>query len=139
MLTVTGWFAFQDQQSMLISLNTSILFLFCCIDKPRTVKPLGRSLSRSLSFTQDGPAFSMKTARAETLPLVEIELYPRQYCFQHKNRPESTPSPAKVGNLQVDELAQLSRSAEHADLTRDAKPYTRRLLTHLIGPPLPPS
>ena len=33
----------------------------------------------------------------ETLPLVEIELYPRRSCFQHENRPESTPIPAKVG------------------------------------------
>jgi len=53
-----------------------------------------------LSFTQDGPAFSTKTA---------------QRALQV----------AKVGNLQVDELARLSRSAEHADLTRDAKLYTK--------------
>ena len=66
---------------------------------------------------------------------MELELHPRLSCRQHENHPENTPSPAKVGSLQVDELAQLSRSADHADLTRDAKPHTRRLLTHLVGPP----
>ena len=64
-----------------------------------------------------------------------LELYPRRSCLQHENHPENTPSLAKVGNLQVDELVRLSRSASHADLTRERKPHTRRLLTHLIGPP----
>ena len=83
----------------------------CFIDKTRAVKPLGRSHSRILSFTQDGPAFSTKTAQR----VLQV---------------------AKVGNLQVDEVALLSRSAEHADLTRDAKPHTKRPLTHLIGLPV---
>ena len=39
-------------------------FLFVCwVNKTRAVKPLGRSFSRILSFTQDGPAFSTKTAK----------------------------------------------------------------------------
>ena len=42
-------------------------FLFVCLfvwlNKPRTVKPLRRFHSWSLSFTQDGLAFSTKTAR----------------------------------------------------------------------------
>ena len=33
------------------------------VNKPRAVKPLRRFHSRRLSFTQDGPAFSTKTAR----------------------------------------------------------------------------
>ena len=45
-----------------------------------------------------------------TLPLADLELHPRRSCRQHDNRPEGTPSPTKVGNLQVDELARLSRS-----------------------------
>ena len=59
---------------------------------------------------------------------------PKDPRFQHENHPENTPSPAKVGNLQVDELVWLSRSADHADLTRERKLHTRRLLTHWIGP-----
>ena len=35
----------------------------CFIDKTRAKKPLGRSHSRILSFTQDGPAVSTKTAQ----------------------------------------------------------------------------
>jgi len=66
---------------------------------------------------------------------VALELYPRRSCLQHENRPENTPSPAKVGIVQVDELVWLSRSATHADLTGYAPPNTRLLLTHLIGPP----
>ena len=48
--------------------------------------------AQKLSFTQDGLAFSTKTAQRAL-------------------------HVAKVGNLQVDELALLSRSTEHADLT----------------------
>ena len=41
----------------------------------------------------------------------------RTQGFQHENHPESTPSPAKIGALQVDGLFWISRSANHADLT----------------------
>ena len=49
------------------SSENSPVFLFVCLfvwlNKTRTVKPLRRFHSWSLSFTQDGLAFSTKTAR----------------------------------------------------------------------------
>ena len=62
--------------------NLFVCLFVCLVDKTRAVKPLGRFHSRILSFTQDDPAFSTKTA---------------QRALQV----------AKVGNLQVDELARL--------------------------------
>ena len=88
-------------------LHRFVCLFVCFIDKTQTVKPLGRFHSRILSFTQDGPAFSTKTT---------------QRALQV----------AKVGNLQVDELARLSRSTEHVDLTRDAPPYTNTGLPSTI-------
>jgi len=38
--------------------NGGICLFVCFINKTRAVKPLGRSHSRILSFTQDGPAVS---------------------------------------------------------------------------------
>ena len=107
---ITRTFCEVVNRERLCGTSTFFCLFVCFIDKTKTVKRLGRFHSRILSFTQDGPAFSTKTT---------------QRALQV----------AKVCNLQVDELAWLSRSAEHADLTKDAKPHTRRLLTHLIGPP----
>ena len=41
-----------------------ICLFACSVNKPRAVKPLGRFHSWILSFTQDSPAFSTKTARS---------------------------------------------------------------------------
>ena len=62
--------------------NHCFCLFVCFVDKTRTVKPLGCFHSRILSFTQDDPAFSTKTA---------------QRALQV----------AKVCNLQFDELARL--------------------------------
>ena len=80
------------------------------VNKPRAVKPLRRFHSRRLSFTQDGPAFSTKTAR-------------RALQFQLRSA------------LSKSWRAGLSRSTIHTDLTKHAKPNTRRILSHPIGPP----
>ena len=75
---LTGWFGFQATKvphKTVVSSSTDetdpadevmkrlFVCLVCLVNKTRTVKPLRRFHSWRLSFTQDGLAFSTKTAR----------------------------------------------------------------------------